>query len=109
MQKAVKRALVEGAWTTFKMAMTPPAVLPDMPRHEEFEKMTTPERIDRLHSLRVQRAQHMDTREVATKAFYATLTPSQRKVFDLETLEFLNPQRRMHWLRHFMHRGDPKQ
>ncbi len=99
----------EGAWTAFKTALTPPAAMPDMPKHDELEKMTTPERLDRLHALRVQRDQRMDQREAATKTFYAALTPPQRKAFDVETLELLSPHRRMRWLAHFMHRGDAKQ
>jgi len=97
----------EGAWTAFKTAMMPPAAPPEMPKHEDLEKLTTPERIDRLHSLRVQHAQRMDAHEAAAKALYAALTPSQRKVFDLETLEFLSPQHRMGMQQPWMHRGEP--
>ncbi len=99
----------EGAWTTFKTALTPPAALPEMPKQEDLEKLTTPERLDRLHALRVQRAQRMDLREAATKTFYAALTPPQRKAFDVETLDLLSPHRRMHWLAHFLNRGDGNQ
>jgi len=95
----------EGAWAAFRTAMTPPATRPDVPKPEEFEKLTTPERLDRLHRLRVQRAERMDQREAAAKTFYAALTPSQRKVFDLETLKVLNPQHRMQWLRRMLGMG----
>ena len=80
----------EGAWTSFTSAMQPPAH-PPRPTHEqraEFDKLTTPERIDKM---RVMRTQHMtemtaaiDKRGDATKTFYAVLTPVQQKAFDTE-------------------------
>ena len=54
----------------------------------EFERLTIPERIDRLRALKAQRDAEMVRRGDATKAFYATLSPEQQKVFDSETLRF---------------------
>jgi len=79
----------EGAWTAFAAAMKPPvdwqAKRPD---RAEFDKLTTPERIDRMHALRTQHAADMnaamDKREEATKTFYAALNADQKKVFDAE-------------------------
>ncbi len=79
----------EGAWTTFTAAMKPPAHM-DQPHmdHAEFAKLTTPERIDKMHALRTQRMADMnaamDKRDDATKAFYAVLNDDQKKVFDAE-------------------------
>jgi len=68
----------EGAWTTFTTAMKPPART-DMKRPDraELDKLTTPERIDKMHALRAERMaamnSAMDKHEDATKTFYATL------------------------------------
>ena len=97
----------ESDWAAFNSAMTPPASRPARPSREELEKLTTPERIDRLNALRVQHASLLDKRGEASKKFYATLTPSQRKVFDLETLKYLLPKQRMQWLHQLMQREHP--
>lgn len=82
----------EGAWTTYATAMKPPTDLMQTrhAQHEEIAKLPTPERIDKMTA---QRTQHMgemnaamDQRGEATKAFYATLTPEQKKTFDAQTL-----------------------
>jgi periplasmic protein CpxP/Spy len=81
----------EGAWTTFAAAMKPPAGrMMDM-RHDpkvkaEMEKLTTPERIDKMRALRAERMAimnaEMDKRGAATKAFYTVLSSEQKAVFD---------------------------
>ena len=81
----------EGAWTTFTAATQPPARMGGRPTPEqraEFDKLTTPERIDKMRAIRTQRmtdmSAAMDKRGEASKAFYAALTPEQQKVFDAE-------------------------
>ena len=74
----------EGAWNNWITAMKPPARMP-RPDRAEWEKLPTPERIDRMRALRVARMATMDQRAEATKSFYAALTPEQKKVFDAET------------------------
>lgn len=79
----------EGAWTTFTAAMKPPAQSGQKyPDRAEMDKLTTPERIDKMRALRTERMaamnSAMDKREDAIKAFYATLTADQKKVFDTE-------------------------
>jgi periplasmic protein CpxP/Spy len=74
----------EGAWTAYTAAMQRPANL-ERPDRAELEKLTTPERIDRMRALRAARLAEMDRRAEATKTFYAGLTPEQKKVFDAET------------------------
>jgi len=79
-------AAQETAWTTFTTAMKPPA---DMGKgreamRAEMEKLSTPERIDKMKALRAQRDAEMDKRATATKTFYAALTPEQQKVFDAQ-------------------------
>ncbi len=74
----------EPAWTSFTSAMRPPANR-QRPDRAALERMTTPERIDQMRTLRTQRMAEMDRRADAAKAFYATLSPEQKKVFDAET------------------------
>lgn len=80
----------EGAWTAYTASMQPPAhgARPTPEQRAEFDKLTTPQRIDRMKELRAQRmsamSAAMDKRGEATKTFYAALTPDQQKVFDTE-------------------------
>ena len=75
----------EPAWETFMQSMRPNAEARqarlDM---QGMDKLTTPERIDRMRAMRAQRAAEMDRRGDAVKTFYATLTPAQQKTFDAE-------------------------
>lgn len=79
----------EGAWTAFSAAMKPPAVS-DMKRPDraELDKLTTPERIDKMRALRHERTTAMNAamekREDAIKTFYAALNSDQKKIFDTE-------------------------
>ena len=75
----------EGAWTTFTQAMQP-RMQPMRNQREEMAALTTPERIDRMRTLRSERMAEADRRGEAAKAFYATLTPEQQKTFDAHTL-----------------------
>ena len=80
----------EGAWTAYTAAMQPPAhgPRPTAEQRAEFDKLTTPQRIDKMKELRTQRMAEMnaamDKRGEATKAFYAVLSPEQQKTFDAE-------------------------
>jgi periplasmic protein CpxP/Spy len=82
-QKLQIASAQEGAWNAWTAAMKPG----DFKRAErgEMEKLTTPERIDRMRAMREQHLAQMDKRAEATKAFYASLTPEQKKTFDAET------------------------
>jgi protein CpxP len=84
-------AAQEGAWTAFTTAMKPPANGMGMgqhPNHAEMEKLSTPERIDKMKVLRVQHHAdmmvNMDKRDEAVKTFYATLSTEQKATFDAE-------------------------
>lgn len=79
----------EGAWTTFAAAMKPASdMMNKRPDRAEMEKLSTPERIDKMRALRAQHMTDMtaamDKRDEAIKAFYTTLTAEQKKVFDAE-------------------------
>ena len=79
----------EGAWTAFTAAMKPPARdAQQRPDRAEMEKLSTPERLDKMRALRTQHMSDMQAamakRDDATKALYATLSPEQKKLFDAE-------------------------
>ncbi|MDB5942071.1 MAG: hypothetical protein JWQ13_1637 [Ramlibacter sp.] len=71
----------EAAWAAWTASIQPPANM-KRPDRAEFEKLTTPERIDRMRALRTERMARMDKRADATKTFYAALSPEQKRVFD---------------------------
>ena len=81
----------EGAWSAWTAALQPQArsgaPRPDRAaQRAEFEKLTTPQRIDKMNALRTQRTAErnaaMAKRGDATKTFYAALSADQQKVFD---------------------------
>lgn len=74
----------EPAWNTFQQAMKPGERHAQLDR-KGLEQLSTPERIDRMRALRMQRTAEADRRGDAVKAFYATLTPAQQKTFDAES------------------------
>ena len=81
----------EGAWTAFTTAMQPTSdgsARPGTEQHAELDKLTTPQRIDKLREIRSQRMTAMtalmDKRGEAAKAFYTALSTEQQKVFDAE-------------------------
>lgn len=73
----------ESAWTTYTAALQPGERTARLDR-KDLDKLTTPERIDRMRALRAQHAAEADRRGEATKAFYAALTPEQQKTFDAQ-------------------------
>lgn len=84
----------EAAWKTFTTSMAP-AERGQRPDRAEMEKLTAPERMEKMLERSKQRQDAMATRLTAVKKFYAQLTPEQQKVFNDE---FAKPQR-------FGHRG----
>ena len=75
----------DAAWAGYVAAMRPPAQA-QRPDRAELDKLSTPERLDKMHALRQQHEAAMDQREKATRAFYAALTPEQKKTIDANTL-----------------------
>lgn len=80
----------EGDWSRYIAAMQPPAhdARSTPEQRAELDKLPTPERIDKMRALRTQRMNEMnaimDKRDEATKTFYASLSPEQKKTFDAE-------------------------
>jgi len=75
----------ESAWTTFEEAMQMPKEPMARSDRAAFEKMITPERLEQMQTHRTQMDARMQKHADATKGFYSTLTPEQKKVFDAET------------------------
>ena len=95
-------AAQEGAWTAFTSSLQPPADMHKrrMEIRAEMDKLTTPERIDKMRALRAERDAAMDQRASATKTFYAALSPEQQKVFDAQRMRGGEGHGRGHGRRH---------
>ncbi|MDF3823020.1 Spy/CpxP family protein refolding chaperone [Leptospira sp. 96542] len=79
------------AWDAFHAAVKPPMRGAAQASREEFKRedwarLKTPERLDRLQAWRQEREAAAAQREAATRSFYATLTPEQQKTFDARTV-----------------------
>ncbi|MGE0099312.1 MAG: Spy/CpxP family protein refolding chaperone [Hydrogenophaga sp.] len=72
----------EPAWNAF-VARTQPLAHP-APRgpREDWSKLTTPERLDKMQAIKTERDARMAQRTEAIKSFYAALNADQKKVFD---------------------------
>lgn len=83
----------ESSWTAFAAAMKPSADMRSArPDPAELQKLSTPERLDRMKLLREQHHAAMmtahDQREQAVRNFYGVLTPEQKMLFDAQTLGY---------------------
>ena len=77
----------EAAWATFVAAHKMPADMMAMRSDRAaLDKLSTPERLERMKTMRSQHMAAMDQRDEATRVFYATLTPEQQKVFDASAM-----------------------
>jgi hypothetical protein len=95
------------AWNAFLAAMKPDTTAkPQHPSREELDKLTTPERIDKMRALHDQQHKDMqaamDKRDQATKTFYNSLNAEQKKVFDSQHMRMGEHQRGKHG------KGEPK-
>jgi len=79
----------EAAWNAFTRA-TQPRMRPmggdRQAMRAEFEKMNTPQRLDRMLAMSEARRARMLERSQAIKAFYAQLNPAQQSVFDADAM-----------------------
>lgn len=95
----------EAAWGSFAEAMKPPAgLMAKRPDHAEMDKLSTPERIDKMRALHKEHMATMeavmDKRADATKTFYATLSLEQQKTFDSEFAKMGRRAGRDHKIEH---------
>lgn len=89
-QKLSISAEQEAAWAAWTNALRANGPMPAADRAKmraEMAQLTTPERIDRMRTLRAQHQSRMDQRAEATKRFYAALNAEQQKVFDQMTAQ----------------------
>jgi Spy/CpxP family protein refolding chaperone len=90
----------ENAWQEFTAAMQPPKAAPAQRLDRaEWDKLTTPQRMEKMQALRNEREAAMSKRMEAVKKFYATLTPEQQKTFD-EQHQRMGHEGRRHGGRH---------
>ena len=92
-QKLELSAEQEPAWNAFvaRMKMEKTGERPARAGHQnraDMQKMTTPERIERMRTLRAERHAAADKRADAALAFYAALNPAQQMTFDAHTMRY---------------------
>ena len=79
----------EPAWAAMASAITPPS-RPPRPDRAEMEKLSMPERLDKIKQIMAQhheaRMAEMDKHAAAVKTFYAALSPEQKKTFDAKAM-----------------------
>lgn len=73
----------EAAWKNY-IARIKPQEPQKRPDRAEIEKLPGPERMERMFGFMQENEKRMADRVVATKEFYAVLTPEQQKIFDAE-------------------------
>ena len=73
----------ETAWQSYISRMKP-ADRPQRSDRAEMEKLSAPERREKMLGMMKQREQRMTERLAATKEFYAVLSPDQQKIFNDE-------------------------
>ncbi len=78
----------EGAWTTYQQSLQidPQDYARQRDAQNRMSGLTGPQRMDLAISMAEQNLDGMRHRGDALKAFYATLSPEQQKVFDRDTM-----------------------
>lgn len=74
----------EAAWKTYVDATRPPQVegRQGRPDRAEWEKLSAPERMEKMLAMMKEREARMTTHLAAMKTFYATLSPLQQQIFN---------------------------
>jgi Spy/CpxP family protein refolding chaperone len=73
----------EPAWNVFAERMKP-GERPARTERSDMEKLTAPQRMERMLAMMQEGQKRMTERLAAVKEFYAVLTPEQQKTFDQE-------------------------
>lgn len=92
----------EGAWASYSTAIKPAAKAPRGERGA-WKTMAAPERMEKRLAMARQRVEMMEARLAATSAFYATLSPEQKKLFDENSMR--RAGHRHHGMKHGMKHG----
>jgi hypothetical protein len=97
----------EAAWSSFYAVMQKPMVKTERLKPEELEKLSTPERIEKIMAVKAERDSQVNQRMTAVKTFYASLNAQQQKVFDTHALAAIQrfgmsqqPRGDHHWKMH---------
>lgn len=77
----------EPAWNAFVARTAPEARPARQGPREDWSKLTTPQRLDRMTAMKVERDARMAQRHDAIKSFYAALSAEQQKVFDTRQMQ----------------------
>lgn len=89
----------ETAWTAFMASMPQPSSAHSRLDRDEWARLTTPQRIEKMEALHNERQAASAQRLDGIKRFYAVLTPEQQAIFDREF-------RSMGHMGHRGHRGE---
>lgn len=73
----------ESAWNAY-IGKVRPAESHKRPDRAEIDKLSAPERMEKMLDFMKEGEKHMANRVAATKEFYAVLTPEQQKIFNEE-------------------------
>lgn len=74
----------EPAWNAFTARTAPTARVNRHTERQDWAKLTTPERLDKMQAHQAERAAAVTRRIDATRSLYSALTPDQRKLFDTQ-------------------------
>ena len=80
--KLALRADQEAAWSQWQADLQSGMQQRRQHDHKAIEKLSTPERIERMQAAHAERGQHMQKMAQSTKQFYAKLDTAQQKTFD---------------------------
>jgi hypothetical protein len=94
----------EPAWRAFVARTAPEPRARTSADREDWSKLTTPQRLDRMQARQAERAAQMTQRIDATRSFYASLTAEQQQVFDAHGHGFMRTGHHGH-RGHGHHRG----
>jgi hypothetical protein len=79
----------DSKWAAFANSMIPTGPRQDKRFLEDIDRLTTPERIDKMMAFKAQRDTELNKRAEATKTFYSVLTEDQKKIFDQHTTKIM--------------------
>ena len=74
----------EPAWNAFIAHTAPTTRANRHTERQDWAKLTTPERLDKMQAHQAERAAAMTRRIDATRSLYSALTPDQQKLFDTQ-------------------------
>ena len=77
----------EPAWNAFVARTAPEARPARQGPREDWSKLTTPQRLDKMAAMKAERDARMAQRHDAIKSFYAALSAEQQKVFDAKQMQ----------------------